>query len=110
MNKLNESNGAAGPQDFSGPMRGCRLCTRQCRLRSAPVGFENKCGRVGSDSGLISSGPSRVGFIFFYYYARRVRVRSDSGRARILGPEKTSTADGAASLCSALRTSPSMMV
>ncbi len=25
-------------------------------------------GRVGSDSGLISSGLSRVGFIFFFYY------------------------------------------
>ncbi len=28
----------------------------------------SKINAVGSDSGLISSGLSRVGFIFFYYY------------------------------------------
>ncbi len=59
-------NQSAGPRDFSGPMRGCRLRTRQCRLRSGPVGLKNKCGRVGLDSGLISSGLSRVWFIFFF--------------------------------------------
>ncbi len=70
-------------------MRGCRLCTRQCRLRSGPVGFENKCGRVGLGSNLIGSVSDRVYLFFIIIYARRVRVRSDSGRARILGPEKT---------------------
>ncbi len=38
----------------------------------------SKINAVGSDSGLISSGLSRVGFIFFIIiYARQVRVRSD---------------------------------
>ncbi len=54
-----------------------------------------RSGQVGSDSGLISSGLSRVGVYLLKknIYARRVRVRSDSARFRsgILGPEKTSS-------------------
>ncbi len=83
-------NQSAGPRDFSGPMRGCRLCTRQCRLRSGPVGFENKCGRVGLGSNFFGSVSGRVYLFKKMIYARRVRVRSDSGRVRILGPKKTS--------------------
>ncbi len=75
-------NQSAGPRDvYPDWLRGCRLCTRQCCLCSGLVGFENKCHRVGSDSGLISSGLSRV------------------GSSRILGPEKTSSADTWCLLC-----------
>ncbi len=73
-------NQSAGPWDFSGPMRGCRLCTSQCHLRLGSVGFENKCGRVRLGSNFIGSVSGRVYLFFIIIYARRVRVRSDSGR------------------------------
>ncbi len=83
-------NQSAGPRDYSGLMRGYRLCTRQCCLRSGPVGFENKCGRVGLGTNFIGSVSGRV-YLLKNIYARWVRVRSNSGRVQILGPEKTSS-------------------
>ncbi len=89
---MNESNGAAAKSvDRTGifPVRcgGAHVNVIYVQVQSG-----SKINAVGSDSGLISSGLSRVGFIFFFYiYARRVRVRSDSGRVWILGPKKTST-------------------
>ncbi len=49
------------------PIWSCGLCTRQGRLPSGPIGFKNKCGRVGLGSSLISSGLSRFGFILKKY-------------------------------------------
>ncbi len=49
-----------------------------------------RSGRVGLRSNFFGSVSGRVYLFKKIIYARRVRVRSDSGRVWILGPEKTS--------------------
>ncbi len=76
-------NQSAGPWDVSGLMRaaGCA----HVNAVYVQVQSGSKINAVGSDSGLISSGLSRVGFIFFKknIYVRRFRVRSDSGSIQV---------------------------
>ncbi len=51
--------------------------TRQCCLRSAPVGFENKRSRVRLGSNFIGCVSGRVYPLKKMIYARRVRSDSD---------------------------------
>lgn len=65
--------------------------TRGFFLSMLRVNVRSKIDAVRSDSGLNVLGLSRFFFNFLFTYARRVRVRNDSGRVQILGPKNTSS-------------------
>ncbi len=74
-------NQSAGPGIF--PDR-CRAagCAHVNAFTFGPVGFQNKCGQVGLGTNFIGSVSGRVYLFKKIIYARRVRVRSDSGGFR----------------------------